>query len=309
MADPIETTGTPAVPATVAAAVPATTAPANYGAGVEGLEDIDTSDLSMPQLKIVHDQALFEDSLSGEQFDTMDVILLGLVKQRVLWPSEMGEEAEAPLCRSYNFTEGVPGEKFGERMKRDPASPLEASGYTEADVLAGHLSCLSCNLKEWGSHPSRDVPWCVEQFVLAVMIGSPDEPIGSPAMLTLQRSSIKPAKAYITSFVRTRTPLFVNRTTMSLNGQSRGTVKYSIPKFVKGVPTDAEYHGDYAELYRQVKDFVTTPRVAEEETAVTVTATPAAAAPAAAPAPAPAAATAAPTAPVVASTKDDDLPF
>lgn len=325
MSDPIETTGS-AVPATVAAAAPpATVAPLGVP---EGLESIDSSDLSMPIIKMVHDEAVWEDSLSGEKFAEMDVILLGLIKQRVLWPAEMAEEAEAPLCRSYNFTQGHPGEKFPLKAKGDPASPLESSGFAAEDFNAGILSCTSCNLKEWGSHPTRDVPWCVEQYVFAVMITEPGEDLGSPAILTLQRSSIKPAKAYITSYVRSKQPLFTARTTLKLNAQSRGSVKYSVPKFVKGVATDPDFHGQYAELYHHVKDFVTTPRTGDAaETEVTVTPAPTAAAPAAAPAPeaapaaapvaaaapaAPAAApvaTAAPTVPVVASTKEDHLPF
>lgn len=331
MSEPIETTGS-AVPATVPTAAPPATVASS--AVPEGLESIDSSDLSMPIIKMVHDQALWEDSLSGEQFEEMDVILLGLIKQRVLWPAEVAEEAEAPLCRSYNFTQGHPGEKFPIKAKSDPASPLEASGFAAEDFNSGLLSCTGCNLKEWGSHPTRDVPWCVEQFVFAVMMTEPGEDLGSPAILTLQRSSIKPAKAYITAFVRQKKPLFVARTTLKLNAQSRGSVKYSVPKFVKGVATDPDFHEQYAELYHHVKDFVTTPRTGEAETEVTVTApatapvSPAAAAPAPAPAAAPAAApvaataapvaaapvaaapvAAAPTVPVVASTSEDDLPF
>ena len=293
-----------AVPATV----PKASAPATMAGIPEGLESIDASDLSMPIIKMVHDEALWEDSLSGEKFEEMDVILLGLIKQRVLWPAEVAEEAEAPLCRSYNFTQGVPGEKFPIKAKGDPASPLEASGFDAESYNSGALSCLSCNLKEWGSHPSRDIPWCVEQYVFAVMITEPGEDLGSPAILTLQRSSIKPAKAYITSFVRQKKPLFTSRTTLKLNAQSRGSVKYAVPKFVKGVATDPDFHDQYAELYHHVREFVTTPRSGDVETEVTVTAAAPAPAPAAA-APAPAAPAAATAVPVVASTKEDDLPF
>lgn len=309
---PIETTAVATVPT---AAPPATTTHVPLGVP-EGLESIDSSDLSMPIIKMVHDQGLWEDSLSGEQFEEMDVILLGLIKQRVLWPAEMAEEADAPLCRSYNFTQGHPSDKFPLKVKGDPASPLEASGYGADDYNAGPLSCTTCNLKEWGSHPSRDVPWCVEQYVFAVLMTEPGEDLGSPAILTLQRSSIKPAKAYITSYVRSKQPLFTARTTLKLNAQSRGSVKYSVPKFVKGAATDPDFHSQYAEMYHHVKDFVTTPRSGDSETEVTVTpAAPApAAAPAAAPAPAPAPAAAAPAAaapvvPVVASTAEGDLPF
>lgn len=267
---------------------------------VEGLEDVSASDLTMPMIKIIHDEAMWEDSLSGQRFDEIDVVLLGLIKQRVLWPSEVSEDAEAPLCRSYNFTVGIPGDKFSVSEKRDPNSPMIASGFTADEVESGELACGSCNLKEWGSHPSRDVPWCVEQYVFAVMLGEPDEDLGSPAILTLQRSSMKPAKSYITSFVRTRQPLFVARTNLKLDARSRGSVRYSVPKFVKGVPTDPDFHGQYAEMYRQVKEFVATPPVVDEPTPVVVS-TKATVKPKAAPVQS--------EVPVAAATGDSDLPF
>lgn len=285
---PAVVTPTPAASSVPAVVTPPPAAARNDGSGIEGLDDVDASDMTMPMIKIVHDEALWEDSLSGEKFPELDVVLLGLIKQRILWPSEVADgDSDGPLCRSYNFTLGHPGSDF--TKKDNKVTPLEVSGFTQADLDAGPLSCTSCNLKEWGSHPLRDVPWCVEQFVFAVMLGEPDEPMGAPAIMTLQRSSMKPAKAYLTSFLRARSPLFTARTTLKLNGQSRGSVKYSVPKFIKGVPTDPDYHGEYASLYRAVKDFVSTPRsAADEETPVTVSA----------------------AAPVVAPTvNDDDLPF
>src|SRR5690606_25228480 len=108
---------TPAVAATPA---PVRHQPQPVGEEIDGLEDVDASDLSMPRLQIVHEDAVWEDSLSNERFESLDVILLGLIKQRVLWPSEMGEESSAPLCKSYNHTQGFPGEGFTVQAKGDP---------------------------------------------------------------------------------------------------------------------------------------------------------------------------------------------
>lgn len=268
-----------AVPAVQqAAAAPATTQPrATLTGDVAGLEDVDASDLMMPQLKIIGKEALYEDSLSGERFSELNVILLGMVKQRVLWPAEVKEEKEAPLCRSYNFTEGVPGENFTKpgSGKNEP-SPLSVSGFTEAQVEGGTLACLECKLQDWDSHPTRDTPWCSEQHVFAVLVTEPGEPLGYPAMLTLQRSSLKAAKTYLTAFARTKTPLFTVRTTLKLDARTRGSVEYAVPKFIKGEATDPDYHPQYAEFFYGVRDYVQTPRVAEEETPVQVNSTPAA---------------------------------
>ena len=246
----------------------------------EGLEDFDTDDMVMPKLTIAHQDGQFTDSLSGEKFDSLEVVLLGLIKQRILWPPDMGVEAEAPLCKSYNFTEGRP----------DPANPTrfpwKASGFAMTDYVDGEnapvVTCESCKLKDWGSHPKSETPWCSEQHTFALLL-----PTGggwSPAILTLQRTGIKPSKAYLTSFARSQSPLFVCTTKLGLSVQKRGTVTFSVPTFTRGTPTDADDHPEFASTYRRIREFITTPRQAEAEaegTPVAAPSTPAASAAAA----------------------------
>lgn len=278
--------------------------PEQYGTGVEGLEDFDTADMVMPTLRINHDETVFEDGLSGEKFPELEVVLLGLIKQRVLWEAEVSEGKQGPLCKSYDFSVGRPD------LKR---FPWQAAGF--APDQAESLPCASCNLKEWGSHPNRDTPWCSEQHTFALLMPVGDDGM-APALLTVQRSAIKPSKTYLTSFARSQTPLFTVRTKISLDGRRRGTVNFAVPKFVRGAGTDQGDWAWYAEQYRTIRDFVQTPRDGEED-GQTPVAPPAgsAAAPAApAPAPAPAAAQAAPApapapAPAAAPVDDDDLPF
>lgn len=223
-----------------------------------GLEDIDSSDMMMPTLRLNHGDGVMEDSLSGETFDRVTAIPLGVIKNRILWPAEMGDDKAPPLCRSLNFTEGIPdGDNF----------PWKAAGFDRAKFEEGeNLPCANCALKEWGSHPKTETPWCSEQWVVPMMLA------GGPALFTLQRSSLKGIRAYVTSFARARQPLFVNYVKISLNQQRRGSVKFVVPQFAKGDATDEADHRDLADAYRRVRDYVQTPRAedAPSETKVSV---------------------------------------
>lgn len=220
---------------------------------VEGLEDFDSNlDAQMPILRIKHDSGQFVDALSGETInesgEAVEVILLGLMKQRILWASELSDDAK-PLCKSYNFTEGVPDEDN---------FPKKASGFTSDDVDGGMLPCVDCKLKEWGSHPQRDTPWCSEQHTFALLVKTGDG--WSPALLTVQRSAIKPSKQYLTSFARSGTPLYTVVTSISLDQRRKGTVDFSVPKFVRGAETDSDDWPAYAATYRGIREFVRTPQ-------------------------------------------------
>jgi hypothetical protein len=163
---------------------------------------------------------------------------------------------DRPLCKSYNFTEGHPDvERF----------PQEAAGLTiEGEET---LPCASCQLKEWGSHPTRDTPWCSEQhtFPLLMQVDEDDPNVLAPALLTVQRSAISPSKTYLTAFVREKKPLFTVYTRITLDQQRRGKVDYVKPKFIRMGATPEERHAEFAEQYRLIRDFVQTPFTPKEE--------------------------------------------
>ena len=227
-----------------------------YDGTMTGLEDFGTEDMVMPRLGIEHTEGKLVDNLTGEKFDKLQVVMLGLIKQRILWDTEVNE-GDHPLCKSFNHTEGLPSDKF----------PWDASGF-DKDKAGDALPCASCNLKEWGSHPQRETPWCSEQHTFPVLmnIGSDDEPnFAAPAIFTVQRSGIKPSKTYLTSFSRSKTPLFTVVTEISLNMQKRGSVTYSVPRFAKVADTEQAEWDEFAQHYLQIRDFVTTPPAKEDE--------------------------------------------
>ena len=281
--------------------------------GSTGLEDVGVGDVVTPRLTIVHDQARFKNNLSNEEFETIDAIVLGLVKQRIMWDEKV-EDGDKPECKSPNFEQGFPNVR--DDIPKDKRFPWEVSNFKPEDFPAENginglvtLPCSSCIFKEWGKGDWNQPP-CSEQHTYPLLFTPDGGDTWIPALFTTQKTGIKPSKQFISSFAQTKTPMFTSRTTIGLTLQSRGSVKYSVPTFRRTGPTDRENWGEYAEQYRTIRDFIrSAPRPQDEEDEGTPAApssnentAPAASAPAAA-APAPAAA--APAAPA----GDDDLPF
>lgn len=222
-----------------------------------GLEDFETSDMVMPRINIVHDEAMFQDNLSGEKHDSIRAVILGLVKQRILWDDEV-VDGDTPLCKSYNFHQGHP----------DPTRfPFKDASFDKGTIEGEDdptLPCSACQLKEWGSHPKRETPWCSEQHTFPLLMEVSEDQF-APALLTVQRSGIKPSKSYLTSFARSKTPLYTVVTNLTLNAQKRGSVNYAVPAFSRGEPTDSDDWGFYAQQYRQIREFITTPPVRDDD--------------------------------------------
>lgn len=299
-----------------------------------GLEDVGVGDVVMPRLSIVHDGALFRDNQSKQEYPELETIILGLIKQRVYFHPEV-EDGDKPMCKSSDFEHGFPN--VSEDTKREKRFPWEKSNFNPADFPPNPsfnnlvtLPCASCIFKDWDKGDWKAPP-CAEQHTYALLYNStPDatsfeEKTWQPALVSFQKTGIKPSRTYLSAFAQSKTPMFTVFTTLGLTQQSRGAVKYSVPTFRKGGPTDRNSWGEWAEQYRQVRSFVRQPPRNEDDDYVeaeapvtsnnenvapaTAPAQPSTPAPAAQPAAAPAAA-AAPAQPATpAPAGNDDLPF
>jgi hypothetical protein len=222
-----------------------------------GLDDFDESDIVLPSIKIDHKEGVFVDGLSGEKFPVLDCVVLGLVKGRIMWAAEVKDD-EPPLCQSLNFTDGRPGEKFPW-----PKSGFKRDGTGAEGEQQQVVSCADCPLKEWGSHPTRDVPWCSEQHTYVLGLPSKDGTSYAPAVITFRSSGIKPSKAYLSGYMRAKSPTFVNTTRITLEQLKRGAVDYCVPKFEKGAPVDESFFASFASQFRTTRAFLHTPRTLE----------------------------------------------
>lgn len=267
-----------------------------------GLEDVGVGDVIIPRLRIDHAEGVFEDNLSKARYGTLKVILLGLVKQRIFWDDEV-DEGDRPKCKSPDFVHGFPN--VDPETKKDKQFPWDLSNFAPGDFptesgLNGQvtLPCESCIFKEWDKQGWKNPP-CNEQHTYPLLYSPDDGTSWQPALLTVQRTGIKPSRQYLSSFVQAKTPTFTVFTEIGLTQQSRGTVRYSVPWFRRGEQTDRSSWTEYANQYRAIRDFIRQPprRQDDEDGTPVAEDANANAAPAATPAPAPAAAAPAPPVP------------
>ncbi len=212
---------------------------------VIGLEDFGAADEQIPRLKIIQSESVFEDNLTKQKFEELEGIALGLVRQRVLF-HEDPDEFDGPMCRSNNFLEGHPWRKN---------FPWEDAGFEESDYEDTPLPCDKCKLKEWGSHPSRDTPYCSEQFTIPFMRFHDD---GSQSLVitSFQKSSIKAVKGFLSGFKQKEIPAFTSEVKVTLTPAKRGSVNYSVAKFVTGDATDQADHAALGQTFVDIREFL-----------------------------------------------------
>jgi hypothetical protein len=284
--------------------------------GDVGLEDVGASDVQMPRLIIDHKAAMFKDSSTGQMFDSLEVVMLGVVKQRIMWDSQI-DDNDKPQCKSPAYDIGFP------QMRTDiPARkqfPWAKAVFDQADFPPDdkgqiRLPCDKCNLKDWGA--DKEKPPCSEQYTFGVYYKDEDGNL-RPAIISFQRSGLKAARSYAGTFKAASQPMFTVWTKLTLTAESRGKTEYATPGFIRGGASESAKWAEYAEAYRSVRAFLhQDPRPATKEADE-------AAAAARSSRPAPASATAAtkladddpwatsPASPSGSSTPppDDDLPF
>jgi len=306
-----------------------------------GLEDVGATDITLPRIQIDHPNGVFKNNLSGETFDTMRCVILGVVKQRIMWDKTV-DDGDKPLCKSPDFEHGFPNMGLDGKTPANKQFPWAKSNFNPADFPAEQgenglvtLPCQSCIFKEWEKGDWKQPP-CSEQHTYPLMYQTEDGGF-MPALFSVQKTGIRPSRTYLNVFVQSHKPMFTVYTEIALNQQSRGTVMFSVPVFRKKEPTEETTWGEFAQQYRGIREFIRqAPRRQDEEEGAEasdntntgpVTPTPAPAATVQAPAqPAPVAGTATVPAPVVtppaattapvgatepaaSPAEDDDLPF
>lgn len=299
----------------------------------DGLEDLTGADLQVPRLKIGHADGVFVDSATSEQYNEIFCVILGLVRQRVLF-HHIVENDDVPMCKSPDFTTGYPNVNHKEKRL---AFPWEGSGFDPASAAVDEegrivLPCEACKLKDWGAHPADGKrPYCSEQMTLPILFAGSMEEFEArqrqPALITMQKVGIKPTKTYLGPFKQKQVGAYTAVTKLSLVTAKRGQVTYATPVFKRMGDTDPDEHPDFSTQYRAIRQFLVESKpqapegyVAPDEVATTVA--PSTPAPATQPAASrpmaqPAFVGGAKSAPVVQTVEattgnpadDDDLPF
>jgi hypothetical protein len=251
--------------------------------GDVGLEDVGATDVVIPRLRIVHAEGVFEDNLSKQKFDKLTVVLLGLVKQRMMWHSDV-EDDDKPQCKSPDFEHGFPTMNPERVKRRENLFPWDKSNFEPEQFPPGGptsinglvtLPCSSCIFQQWDKGDWKTPP-CAEQHTYPLLYTPDEGDSWTPALLSLQKTGIKPSRQYLSSFAASKQPMFTVFTELSLTLQSRGQVKYSTPNLKRLGQTEREMWGEYADRYRAIREFVRTPpRPEEDDDATAVDPTPA----------------------------------
>lgn len=244
---------------------------------VTGLEDFDESDLRLPRLSIDHENGGFIDSLNPENvMPKIQVIPLGLVKQRIMWPALMVDDGDDsnPMCKSVDHKIGYPNITSTEQRELFPwsASGWEPNQFPRDEHGRITLPCDSCRFKEWKSHPDGKKTWCSEQHAIILLYAPYDDDEGfhqEPSMLALftaQRSSINASKGFFAGMFRQQLPAFAFVARWSLRKEQRGKNTYYTPLMtITGKTDQADWPG-YSAPYVEVRSFITQPpRVRDDQ--------------------------------------------
>jgi hypothetical protein len=132
----------------------------------------------------------FRDKLSGQEFDTLQVVLLGKTMARVYFPE--GKLGADPLCRSNNGLVPISAELLGH-----PPLAMECGKY-----LPNGKYVPVCEHAVWSNYDRRTktgkLPPCKEQAKLLLI----ERDTGLPYRLTLSKTSLKPLRDLIDTLQR-----------------------------------------------------------------------------------------------------------
>jgi len=228
--------------------------------GNTGLEDFGVEDISMPRLVIDHDDCVYKDSQTEQTFSSLETIIFGIHKGRIMWGEiSDSDNANPPLCKSTDFKHGFPNmDPEAGKMQQFPWNaqtvykPEDAKAIQLADgnFSLPSLDCEPCHFRKWNTDPTGKRPWCGEviTFPLVYKIIENGEEVWMPALFSVKRSGLKNAKNYVTPFATRKTPMFTVVTTLGLQQNKRGKVTFGVPTFSKTGETD---QGDWPMYHEQ----------------------------------------------------------
>lgn len=233
-----------------------------------GLEDFDASEASIPRISILHASGVFKDNQTGEENPILYAVILGLIKQRTMWPAQV-EDDTRPMCKSNDAEYGFPNVKG----PADSLFPWEEYGMTVDEVAKDEfgrptIACGTCPFKEWtvGKANKNVPPRCSERHSFPMLYSTEaDEAPSRAGIVSFQRSGIGPSKAYLSGFKRGGVPLFSVITKLALDLNRRGQVTYSVPSFSRFGKTREIDWESYAKDLRGIREILRRPPRPDED--------------------------------------------
>ena len=129
-----------------------------------------------------------------------NVIMLGAILQRVMWPPRDESGAGASMeCQSRDGALGHPTRAF---PLEDEGNIFDAARVTAAMAGTGTLDCASCRFADWRSEMGRARhPRCTVQVTVPCLVprGPEGETTFRLAAVSYQRTAEKPIREYMRS--------------------------------------------------------------------------------------------------------------
>lgn len=232
----------------------------------QGTENIGQGDVETPRIKLLQalspELELFEEAKAGEFWHTIAQVSLGkklrivpvyIDMRAILWnPRESGGGI---LARSDDLVHwNPPHGEFAVKVNKG----------TKAVTWKLHPLVSTSRLLEWGSSDPDDSgsqPAATKMY--NIVVASPDHPDLGPAVITLQRSSVRVAKKFLGQLKLVRAPSFGCRFEMSSvdekNSNSQGFKNFQF-NALGMVDNEAEfmhyksYYDSFKAIGLQIKD-------------------------------------------------------
>lgn len=227
-----------------------------------------------PVVKINHDRGVFFGSDAGHSVlgKTLDIVVLGLVRQRELWVD--GESGRKQACESPDATTGYAKANYFD---------YEAAGFDRRQFPGPpsgeivKLACDYCELRKWQDNPggNRKPPPCTSSWVLpfiyardpikdavdllAVARAQPDELEKSVHLLPVKFSSQRSLEKYLTPFRDSKTPTYTVRTRVTLSRREKDGRRFSDASFEQLDQVNGSVFSYMSGALRTVREYLIEP--------------------------------------------------
>lgn len=199
-----------------------------------------------PLIKIAHRDNAFE-LPSGTFVDELEVVPLGLVRSRIMWPKEFGT-SKGPLCHSDDTVIGIPGEQF-------PWSSFKGElARVATDHSPALTDCSTCNFTHW--HKTRAK--CNEEWVIPV-VGTAATERGAVMLLKFSASALPMLTEWMTPYRDSGMPLYTEWVRITLDAVSRKGSQFSTPRIRATKLTLPSNRSRYSDQLREVRDWLQSP--------------------------------------------------
>lgn len=230
-----------------------------------GLEDLDPNEVQVPRIKIDHPNAVFVDSITGEEFPKLEGVFLGMVKQRTMWRKDYNGEADArPQCKSNDAATGFPNMDSSNSDDHFPwadAPMLNAAAMERDEHGRVTIPCEACPFSKWtGTRQKPKPPRCSELHAYPVMYASEDGgDIDRAGIVTFKGSGIRPSKAFLKGFAAAKRAVYTSTASVTLKPEQNGMIRYAVPVFSKGAAVPEKDWPTYGEELRGLREVLREP--------------------------------------------------